>query len=140
LSCNSDIIIRDNPPPYVITKPLCIAGKSEGYYNFAGVEFEFLNVSDKNISKFNVSFIVYDADTQKNPLAGSNIINVGFEGEIEPDKIRKYIISLDSYLYTVPEKPFIIDHFYVAEIYYSDGSNWKDISGVYFVNGITGGE
>jgi hypothetical protein len=130
LSCVSE----SEPPPFVIGKPVCIIAAKPGYYAFGGIEFEFLNISDKKISGMNISFMVYDADTRRNPFIGSNLIKLRFGGDIAPHESKKLIISLDNYMYAAPVKPYIIDFFYIAEINYADGSRWEDTAGVYYTN------
>ncbi|MDR0909112.1 MAG: hypothetical protein LBM77_05040 [Spirochaetaceae bacterium] len=121
-------------PPYVVSVPQCLVGSKESYYQFAGIEFEFLNASDKTISAIHISCRVYDAETERNPFIGSNQINVSFDENIEAGVKKKLIITLDPYIYNAPEEPYLIDFFYIAKIEYADGSKWEDAYGTYHVS------
>jgi hypothetical protein len=133
-SLSSCQTLQEDAPPYVISKPVCSIEPNPGYYLFAGIEFDFLNISDKNISEINISFMVFDADTESNPFIGSNIIKVNFTDNINPGELKRLIISLDYYMYVAAEKPYLIDFFYVAEIKYADGSSWEDQFGIYYTS------
>jgi hypothetical protein len=119
--------------PYVISKPSCVIGSREGYYQFIGIEFNFTNTTDKIVSSVYISFTIFDADTSENPLIGSNLLKLSYTGTVPPQSTKTMIISLDKYIYTVPEKPYLIDFFYIAEIRYEDGNSWSDPQGVYYV-------
>ncbi|GHU96926.1 hypothetical protein FACS189483_01380 [Spirochaetia bacterium] len=119
-------------PPYVVSKPICLIERMSGYFNFAGIEFDFFNAGEKNISDLYVSFIIYDADTKKNPLIGTNIIKVRFNDTIKRQELKKLYISLDSYIYESPAKPYLVDFFCITRISYDDGSLWEDPAGVYY--------
>jgi hypothetical protein len=124
--------IQGDPPPFVISKPKCLIENKPGYFAFAGIEFDFLNKKEKTVSNIYVSFILYDADTKTNPLIGSNIIKMSFDGMVKSKERQKFFISLDSYVYTIPDKAYLIDFFYIAKIVYEDGSQWEDTNGIYF--------
>jgi hypothetical protein len=118
-------------PPFVIGKPVSVAGEREGYYKYAGVEFTCHNKNTKTMSVISVSFMVYDAETSKTPFIGSNIIKADFEGELAGDEEKLFIISLDTYIYTAPDKPYLIDFFYISRVEFVDGSVWEDPYGAY---------
>ncbi|GHV88641.1 hypothetical protein AGMMS50267_10010 [Spirochaetia bacterium] len=126
--------IQDEPPPYVVSKPVCLIEAKPGYFNFAGIEFDFFNASEKAITNIYLSFMVYDADTKKNPFIGSNVIKMSFDGVIKQQEQKKFFISLDNYSFTIPAKPYLIDFFCVTKIIYEDTSQWEDPSGVYYTN------
>jgi hypothetical protein len=118
-------------PPYVVTKPVCAIGERTGYYHYAGVEFEFLNTSGKTVSRITVSFMLFDAETEKNPLVGSNLFKLDLLGTVYANEKKEMIIPLDPYIYVAPADPYIIDFFYIKEIRYTDGSSWEDEYGTY---------
>jgi hypothetical protein len=122
-------------PPYVISKPLSFAGKKTGYYVFAGIEFTFLNTGGKTVSEVTVSCMLFDAETLKNPFIGSNIVTAGFSGNIPGGGKKDLVISLDRYIYVAPEKPYVVDFFYVSRITYTDGTVWEDRNGIYHTKG-----
>jgi hypothetical protein len=118
-------------PPYVITQPVCVAGERPGFYRYAGIELYISNTSDIAISELTVSFALFDAETGKNPFAGSNKFSLTLRGTVMPYDKKELIIPLDDYLYLAPRRPFIIDFFYIAKIEYADGSVWTDNHGIY---------
>jgi hypothetical protein len=79
--------------------------------------------------------MVFDAETSKNPLIGSNIITASFSGNIPSGVKKDLIISLDPYIYVAPEKPYLVDFFYVSRIAYTDGTVWEDRNGIYYTRG-----
>lgn len=119
-------------PPYVISDLSCKVGQVSGYYNYAGIEFDFYNKNNNTIRGFDVSCMVFDATTGTNPFMSSNIVKVAFTGNLSGESAGHFIISLDPYMYTAPLDPYIIDYFYIVKIYYSDGSTWEDNFGTYY--------
>jgi hypothetical protein len=122
-------------PPYVVTSPVCVVGERTGYYQFIGIEFYFLNTSPKEISQITVSFRVFDAQTEKNPLVGSNLFELTLLGSIYADEKKEMIIPFDRDIYKAPSEPNLIDFFYVSEILYVDCSTWEDPYGTYHKGG-----
>jgi hypothetical protein len=120
--------------PYIISKPSCVIGYRDAYYRFVGIEFGFTNITEKTIVSINISCMVFDADTSKNPFIGSNLLKLSYSGSIAPQSTKEMIISLDRYIYVAPDKPYLIDFFYIAEIKYEDGSSWSDMLGIYYTN------
>lgn len=125
-------VISLSDPPYVISKPVSIAGCRSGYYQFAGTECQFWNKSDKRISSLGITCYVYDADTKKNPLPGDNRLCLTYSGSIDPRETVPLIISLDPYIFAAPAKAFLLDFFCVSSIQYEDGSSWEDDDGTFF--------
>jgi hypothetical protein len=111
---------------------VCLIEDKPGYFRFAGIEFDFFNASEKNISNFYISFMVYDADTQRNPFIGSNVIKMSFDGLVRHQELQKFFVNLDDHIYVIPDKPYLIDFFCVTKIIYEDGSRWEDRAGVYY--------
>ena len=119
-------------PPYAISKPISAVGGKEGYYNFAGIEFTLYNADDREIRAIEVSCTVYDSETKKNPLVGSNSLNFKSQITILPNGAQAMALSLDPYIYSAPKKPWLIDFLYISSISYSDGSSWQDSTGAYY--------
>lgn len=132
---SSCVLGNEAAPPFVLSRPECYIEERAGYYVFAGVEFDFLNTGSKSIAEIDVSFMIYDAETQRSPCAGSNIIRVRFRGSVQAGEKKRFIVSLDPYIYAAPRSPYIIDFFYIPEIIYQDGSTWADKAGVYYTGG-----
>ena len=117
--------------PFTLSKPECVIGGNEDYYAVAGIVFTFYNTSAKKIKRIEISCMIYDAGTKKNPFIGSNLIKAVFNESIESGEHKELIIPLDRYLYRVPDKPYVIDHFFVRKLTFSDGSVWEDKTGAY---------
>jgi hypothetical protein len=130
VSCDA-FRVTDGYPPFTISKPVSAVGEKMNYYTFAGVEFSYLNTGSKTVSRVSVSFMVFDAATQKSPFIGSNIIKITFDGEIRGGVKKDFVIPLDPYIYAAPAVPYLIDFFYISEVVFADGSVWEDSGGVY---------
>ncbi len=131
LLCACEVFMAPPAPPFVITKPVCVIGASEPNYQCGGIEFTLYNTSNKTISGIAMSCMVYDAETEKSPFIGSNIIKATFSGLILPDESRRLILSLDDHMHTIPEDPYLLDFFYISKVMYTDGSVWEDPNGIY---------
>ncbi len=121
--------------PYVVANPRVELGKLGETHEFAGAYFTLFNDSEKTISKYTVSFLLYD-DEGNNPFIGSNCVVEKIAAETLPHESKDFVISLDSYLSTVPDEPYEIDFIYLREILYSDGSVWSDPFGMYAVKEV----
>ena len=117
--------------PFTLSKPECVIGGNEDYYAVAGIVFTFYNTSAKKIKRIEISCMIYDADTQKNPFIGSNVIEAAFNEDIGSGESKELIIPLDKYVYRIPEKPYLVDHFFIRKLTFSDGSVWEDKTGAY---------
>ena len=117
--------------PFTLSKPECVIGGNEDYYAVAGIVFTFYNTSAKKIKRIEISCMIYDAETKKNPFIGSNLIKAVFNESIGSGEKKELIIPLDRYLYRVPDKPYLIDHFFIRKLTFSDGSVWEDKTGAY---------
>ena len=117
--------------PFTLSKPECVIGGNEDYYAVAGIVFTFYNTSAKKIKRIEISCMIYDADTQKNPFIGSNLIKAVSNETIESGESKELIIPLDKYVYRIPEKPYLIVHFFIRKLTFSDGSVWEDKTGAY---------
>jgi len=131
LGSGCDALKADNPP-YAISKPVSIAGAKEGYYNFAGIEFTLYNAAEREIAGIEVSCMVYDSETKKSPIIGSNSLRFKSRIAIPPNNAQAMALSLDPYVYSAPQNPWLIDFLYISSISYSDGSSWKDSTGAYY--------
>jgi len=126
-SCSS--LLNENAP-YLIANQKVELGKVENQYDFAGTSFTLYNSSEKDISSFTVSFLLYTSDGN-NPFIGSNNIIATINDDIPAGSSKDVILSLDKYISIVPEEPFQIDFMYIRKLSYSDGSSWKDPFGMY---------
>ena len=118
--------------PYVISNPRVELSDDGDDYNFAGMHFSLLNGSDKILSSFTISFMLYDSEGN-NPFVGSNCVVSKCEEEMQPESVGDFVIDLDPYISSVPDEPYALDYVYLREIRYADGSLWKDPYGMYCV-------
>ena len=133
-SCSSNFGINafeKKSIPYALNARM-VTEKSS-VYELAGVDFIFLNRSDKAVKSFTMVFFMYDEDGNP-PAIGNNgvvleiIVDVG-KGECQED-----LVSLDRYLYEIPDTEYQLDYLYVSRIVYEDGSEWSDPFGMYAIN------
>ena len=117
--------------PFTLSKPECVIGGNEDYYAVAGIVFTFYNTSAKKIKRIEISCMIYDAETKKNPFIGSNLIKAVSNETIESGESKELIIPLDRYLHRIPDKPYLVDHFFIRKLTFSDGSIWEDKTGAY---------
>ena len=117
--------------PFTVSKPECVIGGNEDYYRIAGIVFRFYNTRAKEIRRIEISCMVYDAESKNNPFIGSNLIKAVFNESIGSGEQKELIIPLDRYMYRVPEKPYLVDHFFIRKLIFSDGSVWEDVTGAY---------
>ena len=120
--------------PFTVSKPECVVGGNEDYYDVAGIVFTFYNTGAKEIQRIEISCMIYDAETKNNPFIGSNLIKAICNETIGSGEQKELIIPLDRYLYRVPDKPYLIDHFFIRKLTFSDGSVWEDKAGVYKIS------
>lgn len=132
-SCQLFGVVRDKLEkiPYQI-KGEFVMEESEIYEN-AGFYFSFYNQSEKNIKEFTVVFYLFDEEGEPPSGARSNIV-LSIETTVEGHEKLEDCISLDKYVYVVPEIPFTVDYLYVSKIMYEDGTEWTDPLGFYAMN------
>jgi len=111
-----------------------VIGGNEDYYQIAGIVFTLYNTSGKAMERVEVRCMVFDEETKRNPFIGRNVIQAEFNEVIESGEKKELIIPLDRYMYLIPEKPYLIDHFFIREVRFSDGSVWEDKIGAYKIS------
>jgi len=124
-------ILNKESPPFTITELESKLADTLLDFTFAGISYSFLNKSEKDVSSITTSFMLFDAKTQSNPFIGSNIFEIKTLISISPRENMEIGISLDIFIYIAPSEPYLIDHFYISEIEYADGSIWRDKNGIY---------
>ena len=122
------------PPPFVITRPVCEIDERPGYYRYAGIAFNFMNTSSQIMDEITVSFIIYDSITNENPFIGSNRFMIKKLELLLPNENKEILISLDKYIYLAPQEPYLIDFFYVSKIHFTDDTAWEDLYGLYKID------
>ena len=114
--------------PYVVSADFVMEDDSPDY-TICGVDFYFINKSDKEIKKINIVFYLFDQDGEPANECRSNI-SIEFELSIMPQEESRFCLSLDSFMNAIPETPLFIDYLYLAKIEYEDGSVWEDPFGL----------
>lgn len=117
-------------PPYLVTEQYVRIGQEGQSYMVAGAHFTLFNNSDKTMTKFTLSFRLYDSDGELSGI-GTNCLVSNYEGVVLPHKEAKVIVSLDSAVGSELKDAYQIDYVYVTSITYSDGSVWTDPLGLY---------
>lgn len=113
--------------PYFISGEMVVDASSK--YEAAGFNFNLINRSEKNIKSFTVVFYIFDEDGNP-PALGRNNIVVTINSEVLSQENYESCISLDSFLYEIPEEPYEVDYLYVSKIVYEDDSVWSDPFGL----------
>ena len=98
-------------------------------YSICGVNFYLLNQHEKNISKINIVFFLFDQDGEPACECRSKI-SVEIKLDIEAGESAVFCMSLDQFMNSVPEYPLLVDYLYLAKIEYEDGSVWEDPYGL----------
>lgn len=114
--------------PYLINGEMVLDSSSK--YEAAGFDFCFINKSEKNIKSFTIVFYVFDEDGNP-PLMGRNNIVITVNSIVLAKESLENCVSMDSFLYEIPEEPYEIDYLYVSRIVYEDDSVWTDPFGLY---------
>ena len=116
----------EEPPPFVITKPVFEITERPFYFNYAGVSFQFFNQTETIVNRITVSFLLYDPRSRDNPFIGSNKFEITKQELVFQNENKEILLSLDRFIHIAPTEPYLIDFFYIYEIQYVDGSVWQD--------------
>ncbi len=125
LICSSCEEMQDEMP-YIISVPSVHLEGNPGFYDFCGIEFSLYNSSEKTIQSLDISCYIYPQDEKNNILSHSNKVESRFTDTILPKTSKQFAVSLDSRIYRIPEKPFLVDFLTIPVIRFSDGSAWRD--------------
>lgn len=131
-SCRQEL----DMPPVVVSRATCILTSAGGGFEHAGVSFKCRNTGSRQTVSLEVSFIVYTAATGGNPLYGSNVVTAEVAAALQPGEADTFEISLDDRLAYLPDRPFVIDYFYVRKVTFDDGSEWSDMYGLYHAGSL----
>lgn len=118
-------------PPVVVSKASCVLTSQSGSFEHAGVTFRCRNTGDRQMVSLEVSFIVFSDASGGNPLYGSNVVTAEVAAVLQPGQTGTFEISLDDQLAYLPDRPFVIDYFYVRKVTFDDGTVWTDMYGLY---------
>jgi len=124
-------MMPQDPPPFVVTKPICRINEQSYEFTYAALSFGILNNGQEAIKQITVSFSLFDSKTQDNPFIGSNVFEIVKQETVQPGENKEILISLDKYIYTAPAEPYLIDFFYISKITYTNGSVSQDKYGTY---------
>lgn len=114
--------------PYVMTGDFVMEDNSSDY-EICGVDLFLLNKSEKEITKLNIVFFLFDHDGEP-AFECQNKISVELERSVSAGDTSSFCISLDQFLNSVPEENLLVDYLYLAKIDYADGSVWEDPYGL----------
>ena len=114
--------------PYLISGDFVMESDSDDY-SVCGIDLMFLNQSEKTVSELSVVFYLFDMDGEP-ARECSNRIAFDIERTIDAGDSLKRCLSLDKYMYILPEEYLQVDYLYVSRIVYSDGSVWEDPYGL----------
>lgn len=118
----------ENGAPYQISGKMVTEDSCD--YENAGFDFEFYNRSEKNVAGFTIVFFLFDEDGNS-PILGRNNIVLQIDERVNAMDSFESCVSIDQYLTSIPEEPYIVDFLYVSAIVYEDGTQWKDSFGFY---------
>ena len=123
-------------PPVIVSQADCLLSSQNNTFKLAGVSFKCHNTGDKQISRLEVSFLVFTDASGGNPLYDSNVVTAAVDASLAPGESGTFEISLDGRLACIPAEPFFIDGFYVRKVVFADGSDWSDPYGMYYAGSL----
>ncbi len=118
----------DDGLPCVISQPRARVAEREGYYSFAGIEFDFANLSQKTVAEFSISCFIYPLEDHASFVKGTNHITASVRANVAPGRRETFAVSIDGALATIPEEGFLIDFFTVTKMTFDDGTSVSDSS------------
>lgn len=114
--------------PYLISGDFVMEADSDDY-SVCGIDLMFLNQSEKMVQEISVVFFLFDMDGEP-ARECSNRIAFDIEKTIDAGDSLRSCLSLDKYMYILPEEYLQVDYLYVSRIVYDDGSVWEDPYGL----------
>lgn len=130
ISCSmfGNAFARDDAP-YLIKAEMTVDSEN-GEFEAGGLDFKFVNKTSKIVNGFTLVFFLFDEDGEPLSTGQSNIV-ISVKKTVNPGESAEGILSLDRYLYVIPEEPYTVDYLYVSKIQYSNGGVWEDPLGSY---------
>ncbi len=98
-------------------------------YSICGIKLFLVNKSDKNISKVNLVFFLFDKDGEP-AIECRNKLEFKVERVIAATESCDFCIGLDKYMNSIPSESLYVDYLYLSKIEYEDGSSWEDPFGL----------
>ena len=120
---NSHLWAKTSPVPYKIWGEM--KKNSGGFEN--AFEYEFTNLTQKNIKKLEMIISLFDGDGE--PALESDYVTINLIQEIESNQTVQGIVDLSPYLIFNPDTPYFTDYFYVKKIIFEDDSYLEDLFG-----------
>lgn len=114
--------------PYLIAGDFVMESDSDDY-SVCGLDLQFINQTEKEVSEFSIVFFLFDRDGEPASECSGRIA-FDVEKVVDAGDSIKKCISLDKYMYTIPEESLLVDYLYVSRIVYADGSVWNDPYGL----------
>lgn len=125
--CGCNVFAKENVP-YVINGQFT-KENNISEYDLAGVDIFFFNKDKKTVKSFTVVFFLFDEDGEPINTTKNNLV-YNVEQYVEFNDSVEFCLSLDEFLYFVPEESCFIDYLYVSNIVYEDGTVWSDPFGL----------
>lgn len=97
---------------------------------YGALLFTLENNSSKNMTEFDVVIVVTDEDGN-NPFSAGNTIISKVQNNIKCGDYINLFLPLDSFLADCEEEKLFIESIFVRRILYEDGSQWRDLYGIY---------
>ncbi len=113
--------------PYLVSAEMVMEDSVD--YEIAGLNLFVMNKSEKEIKNFTLVFFLFDQDGNP-PEYMKNSLVLSINSQIDPGEALQTCLSLDPYVYAVPEESYIVDFLYLSKITYTDGSVWSDPYGL----------
>lgn len=106
-----------------------VTEEGKEFYNKAGLEVYFANYNSKIVTKFQISFQIFDKDGM--PL-NDGIYEV--VGETKQKEYCHVFLCLDEFFNTINPQECFVDYVFINKIFYKDGTEYSDPHGLkYFL-------
>ncbi len=114
--------------PYLLDGEFVMDEESDDY-SICGIKLFLVNKSEKNISKVNLVFFLFDKDGEP-AIECRNKFEFNIEQNLTASESCDFCIGLDKYMNTIPSELLFVDYIYLSKIEYEDGSFWEDPLGL----------
>lgn len=113
--------------PYLVSAEMVMEDSAD--YEVAGLNLYLMNKSEKEIQSFTVVFFLFDEDGNP-PEYMKNTLVLSINTQIDAGESFETCLSLDGYLYSIPQEAYQVDYLYLSKITYADGTVWSDPYGL----------
>jgi len=123
-----ELFANGGAKPCVVSAPKMSIGESAGNFAIAGIVFDAINCSNKEISEIEAVMFCTNSSGEPAELAGGNPVLARAEISLAPGERKTLALSLDAKLNSIPEENWTIDPCEIVRVSFSDGSSWRDRS------------